>query len=148
MPGGGDAETQLDLLAARQAITDKLHQYCYAVDGLDAPLGHDVWNPDGTADYGDFFVGSGHELIDRLVEQHSRFRGTSHQVTNVRIDVDLAADRATSEAYVTACNRHGELDILIRARYQDTWSRRNGVWRIDTRLVVSDLLNVVPVRTL
>jgi hypothetical protein len=133
-------------LIAKQAITEVLHRYCYAMDRNDAELGYSVWHPDGTAHYEGMFEGTGREFVDFGQGGHREaFDGTSHQVTNIMIDLD-GDDRATSETYVTAaCRIKGtELVYLIRGRYQDMWSRRAGEWRLDARHFETDLWQVVP----
>jgi hypothetical protein len=138
-----DRDVLLATLHAKQSITEVLHRYCYAMDRIDNELGYQVWHPDGTADYEGVFHGTGRGFVDWVLGQHRTFGGTSHQVTNIQIDV--VGDDATSEAYVTACNRMGDQDWVIRARYIDTWSCRAGEWRIDARRCVQDLIHVAQV---
>jgi hypothetical protein len=137
----------LDVLLAKQAITEVLHQYCYAMDANDRELGYDVWHSDGTAVYEGMFEGLGRDFVDFGQGGHeAAFQGTSHQLTNVLVDVDLEAGRATSRSCVTAaCRMAGaELLYVIRGRYEDAWSRRGGRWRIDARRFSTDLWHVVP----
>ena len=47
----GRTQLSAAALSDRLAITDRLHQYCHAMDRIDYELGYDVWHPDGTADY-------------------------------------------------------------------------------------------------
>jgi hypothetical protein len=132
-----------EILADKQAITEVLYQYCYAMDRIDRQLGYDVWHADGLARYEGIFEGTGREFVDWVLDRHRTFGGTSHQVTNIMIDLD--GDRASSEAYVTTCNRVGDKDIVSRGRYLDTWSRRDGRWRIDVRRFETDVTQVIPV---
>jgi hypothetical protein len=62
------------------------------------------------------------------------------------VSIQLDGDRATSESYVTAANRIKGADLVyvIRGRYRDRWSRRDGEWRIDARHFVTDLWQVMP----
>jgi SnoaL-like domain len=54
-------------------------------------------------------------------------------------------DRATSECYVHACIRVDEAtDIVVRGRYLDCWSCRDGEWRIDECRYENDLTQVIP----
>jgi hypothetical protein len=132
-------------LAAKQAITEVLYRYCKAMDLNDLELGASVWHPDGTAHYEGMFEGTGRDFVAFGQAGHrSAFNGTSHQVTNVMIDLDLDGDRATSESYVTAANRILGTDrvYVIRGRYQDRWSQRDGHWGIDHRHFVTDMWQV------
>jgi hypothetical protein len=135
----------LQTLLDKQTITEVLHRYCFAMDQNDRELGKSVWHPDGTAHYVDMFEGTGHDFVEFGQGGHeAAFNGTSHQVTNIMIDVD--GDRASSETYVTAACRIKDTEnvYLIRGRYLDTWSRRDGEWRIDARRFETDLWQVVP----
>ncbi len=134
----------LETLIAKQAITEVLHRYCFAVDRMDPELGAQIWHPDGLAHYGpDIFEGTGAGFIEWVYESHSHCDATSHQVTNIMIEVE--GDAATSETYVTACLRMGSTDIVARGRYRDTWSCRNDSWRIDVRRYETDVMQFLPV---
>jgi hypothetical protein len=139
----GFALSDLKLLRAtadRQAITDVIYRYCRAVDRIDPELGYSIWNEDAIADYGSIYQGSGRGVIDLICAQHQHLLCHSHQVSNILIELD--GDAASSEAYVTANLRMqaGEQlkQISIWARYVDQWSRRNGRWGIDRRVVIRD----------
>ena len=141
-----DLRAVVEELAAKQAITEVLYQYCKAMDLNDAEMGYSVWHPDGTAHYVDMFEGTGRDFVDFGQGGHrAAFDGTSHQVTNVRIEVD-GDDHASSESYVTAACRILGADqvYVIRGRYLDTWSRRAGDWRIDHRRFETDMYQVLP----
>jgi hypothetical protein len=133
----------LETLIARQEITDVLHRYCYAMDRIDPDLGAEIWHADGMAHYGaSIFEGTAKDYLEQVFAQHRQTDGTSHQLTNITIALD--GDRATSESYVHACIRTQGNDIVVRGRYKDTWSRRNGKWRIDVRRYENDLTEVIP----
>jgi len=135
----------LRVVLAKQAITERLYQYCVAMDRCDRELGYAVWHPDGTAHYDDMFEGSGRDFVDFGQSSHETvFAGTSHQITNVSIQVD--GDHARSLSYVTAVLAIAgtELHYTILGRYQDDWSCRDGEWRIDARRFDTDLWHVLP----
>jgi hypothetical protein len=136
------AERRIEELIAKQEITEVIYAYCRAVDRLDLGLASTVWHSHGTATYEGAFDGMGAEFVAGMKKTHEeRFVSHSHQVSNILIELD--GDRAASESYVTAALRtkpeeeHGER--LVRGRYIDTWSRRNGRWAIDHRLFVFDM---------
>lgn len=63
-------------------------------------------------------------------------------MTNILVEVD--GDEAHSESYVTVAlgfaHHDGDtIDTVARARYFDTWSRRDGRWAIDHRRLVIDM---------
>lgn len=136
-----DSET-VRALADRQAITDLIYRYCRAVDRIDVELGYSIWHEGATADYGaELYQGDGRGLIDYICGHHRRALAHAHQVSNIIIDLD--GDRAGSEAYVVADLRAGQGDRVRHSttwgRYIDSWSRRDGRWGLDKRVVVRDL---------
>ena len=131
----------LEVLVSKQEITEALHRYCHGLDRFDRDKA-DIWHADGTADYGEIFQGTGAGFLDWVWPVHETFQRTSHQVTNILIDVD--GDRATSETYVTVCLRGDDVDLVNRGRYSDTWSRRNGRWGVDARTYTDDIAQVAP----
>ena len=133
---------ELDVLLAKQEITEVLYGYCRALDRFDRALADTVWHDGGTADYEGIFQGTGEGFLDWVWPVHEGCERTSHQVTNILIDVD--GDRATSETYVTACLRTKAADIVGRGRYLDTWSKRDGRWAIDHRRYVDDIQQIQP----
>lgn len=129
----------------RQAITDLLYRYCRAMDRIDADLGYTIWHEDGEADYGEaIYRGSGRGFIDWVCDAHRATIARSHQISNLLIALD--GDKAASEAYVTAALRtkDGEriVQMTVRGRYVDRWSRRDGRWGIDKRVYVHDFDDV------
>jgi ketosteroid isomerase-like protein len=138
-------------LADKQAITEQIYRYCRAVDRIDLPLGHSIWHDDAYADYGaDIYQGPGKDVIDTILRHHASLISHSHNVTNVLID--LAGDRAGSEAYVCATmrrERDGQLlQLWVWGRYLDAWERRDGRWGIVHRTVVFDHDEIRPVTPL
>ena len=133
----------LETLVAKQAITEVLHRYCYAMDRIDPEFGAQIRHADGMAHYGpSIFEGSAEDYLKQVFEQHAKTDATSHQPTNVVIHLD--GDRATSESYVTVCVCAAGQDVLVRGRYLDTWSCCAGVWRIDDRHYENYVTQVMP----
>jgi hypothetical protein len=134
----------------RLAIMDKIYRYCRSVDRLDVPVGHTVFHPDSTADFGVSYKGTGRGWIDFICEEHRKFIHHSHQVTNIIIE--LNGDRAGSESYVHATLRRQDGEAVIMhefwARYVDTWSQRDGDWAIDSRICVVDYGSMRPVEVI
>ena len=134
-------------LAAKQAITEVLHQYCRALDRMDRDLALACWHPGGTDDHAPLYSGSAEGFIDWLWPVHAAMVLTRHVVTNTIIHVD--GDRAGSECYVTVTlrlERDGTLiDILGGGRYIDTLERIDGAWAIQHRQYISEWNRVEPV---
>jgi hypothetical protein len=130
-------------LAAKGAITEALYRYCVAVDRMDEATWWQVWHRDARAHYEEIFDGAAADLMAWIFETHRSCEATSHQLSNVLIEV--AGQTASSESYVTACIRAGGSDVVARGRYLDSWSNRDGGWRIDERRYRNDILQVLPV---
>ena len=133
---------QLHVLLAKQEIRDALSRYCRAMDRRDEPLAAATWHPEGTADYGDTFCGTGAGFAAWVTEIHLGFNRHSHQISNVLTQVD--GDHAVSEAYVTVALWSSPGDdgavtqVTSRGRYLDRWSRRDGRWAVDERHYIED----------
>jgi hypothetical protein len=143
----GPGRTSIEELLARDAVREQLHAYCRAMDRVDHALGYSVWHEDGLADYGEIFNGSGREFVDWVCRSHQRLYAHSHQIATTGIVV--AGERAASEAYVTAALRWrddaGHWESVVRGRYLDRWSCRDGRWAIDVRRYVHDFDDVHPI---
>jgi hypothetical protein len=133
----------LETLVAKQAIAEVLFRYCQAVDRIDPAIWQTVWHDGAVAHYEGMFDGPASELMDWIFEAHRGSEATSHQVTNTVVAVD--GDRGASTSYVTACIRSGANDIVVRGRYLDQLSVRDGEWRIDERRFESDVMQLIPV---
>lgn len=148
MPGDAEIQRLLD----KNAIREALFKYCRSVDRLDIPLGHSVFHEDSYADYGaDVYQGPGRGCIDAIVKTHDNLTTHSHQISNILIALD--GDRAGSEAYMTGTmwmRRDGkDFQIFVRARYLDTWEKRDGIWAITRRELAYDhdeVREVTPMR--
>jgi hypothetical protein len=135
------SEAEIQELLDKNAIREALFKYCRSVDRLDVPLGHSVFHEDSYADYGaDVYQGPGRGCIDAIVKSHDHLTTHSHQISNVLIALD--GDRAGSEAYMTGTmwmRREGkDFQIFVRARYLDTWEKREGRWAITRRELAYD----------
>ncbi len=142
------AMSEVDVLVAKQAITEVLYRYCRGLDRMDREVALSVFHDGATADYGPLFAGTGVEFVDWVWTAHQGLDNHSHQITNVLIDVN--GDRAVSEAYVTVALRtkpdDGNIvDIVDRGRYLDRWARLDGRWAIEERRFVEDFQAIYPV---
>ncbi len=128
-------------LYAKNQIREQLYTYARAVDRIDRDLAKSVFAEHANAKYGFFFDDDAWECMDWICDCHEGYCYTSHQVTNILIKLD--GDKASSEAYVTACVCQGtdeDLDPSIaRCRYLDKWERRGDKWLIVDRVVAGDI---------
>jgi hypothetical protein len=156
-------------IQARQAITHGIYAYCRAIDRMDRQLLSTVFHPTAIAHYPNF-TGTPSELADWLWTGHRARDMHSHQVTNIIVEFDDNLASAVSEAYVTAVLWRGdkgtELEQMIvpghqmtattwagtrwdnACRYLDRWSVMDGLWAIDERRVVADIMTITRTRGL
>ena len=131
-------DEQIELLLAERAIGRVLTNYSRGVDRYDFELVRSCYWPEGTDDHGSF-VGTVDDFITFVRGALDRFERTMHFLGNVLIEVDLAADIARAETYCIALHRYtdGEgrpTDMWAGLRYVDRFERRDGEWRIRTRI--------------
>ena len=135
-------------LLARQQISDRIQDYCRAVDRGDRDLLHDVFWPGATVDHPPF-AGSAEAFCDAALEFIALVDVSMHTVSNIRIE--LQGDIAYTEAYFTGYHRFPAglsargliADVLVphhrddRAedhfvggRYIKWFERRDDAWRV------------------
>jgi hypothetical protein len=145
------SEDTIEVLLVKQALREVLQNYTRSIDRLDRELMETVWWPDATVEYEGAIKGSPKEIIDDFMRSHRGYATHHHQLGNMKVVVD--GDRAASETYVTAVLRSfpdqdgRTVDMVIRGRYLDKWSRRDGVWAIDDRYYISDVYSEYEVLT-
>jgi hypothetical protein len=133
-------------LLDKQEIYETLARYCRGVDRGDEQEIRGVFHRDSIVDDG-AFKGNGWENATRLAAAAGDSKAMTHNLTNVLVTV--SGDSASSEACVIA-HRIFEQDgqPLCReffGRYLDSWTRRDGTWRISERVVVHDWSDTRPV---
>ena len=140
----------LAVLTAKQDIRDALARYCRAMDRRDEPLAAALWHPDGTADYGEIFRGTGAGFAAWVTETHGGFDRHSHQISNVLAELSPDASEAVSEAYVTVVlwappDPDGVVtQVTSRGRYLDRWVRPDGRWVVIARQYIEDFTTIQP----
>jgi hypothetical protein len=138
-------DNEIRNLFMKQAITEQIYNYCRSMDRCDHELGYSVWHPDGTADYGLVYQGSGRGFVDAALRQHECLQTHCHSVSNILIKI--GGDKAASESYCLCTHRHkkrdGIFDAILNARYIDTWSYREDHWRIDHRVCSIDFYRTI-----
>jgi hypothetical protein len=138
-------DPEVQALLDRQAIRDVVLRYCRGIDRLDLELVRACYHPDATDDHGTF-RGTRDEYVAWVGTVLRRFSGTMHLVGNQL--VELAGDVARSETYGVAYH-HGDppddhrCNFTTGFRYVDRFERRDGEWRIATRVAVREWTHTV-----
>lgn len=134
------ATPDLATLAAKQAITENMLNYCRAMDRMDRDLALSCWHPGGTDEHTPLFSGSGEAFVEWVWKIHEPMLLTRHVLTNILIEV--AGDEAWSESYWTVLlriDRDGEIvDLWSGGRYVDHHRAIDGRWGFVHRRSVHD----------
>jgi len=136
------AAQKLQDVGSRIAILDALSLYCRGIDRLDERLLAAAYWPDAAEDHG-IFKGSARDFAPWIVRfLHENYVATQHVLGQSYIEV--RGDRAGGETYVSSlhhCRKgNGRIFEAVNGRYVDRFERRDGVWKISSRLVVLDFL--------
>jgi hypothetical protein len=140
-----ELKKQVQALCDKESIREKLMVYGRICDRCDIELAKEVFAEDSICEYGPYFEGTGYELCQWLIDAHGMFSATTHQMTNMLINLD--GDRASSEtSHVGVVYNDSNSDnveaSLSFSRYLDKWERRDGDWLIVSRKVLSDIAYV------
>jgi hypothetical protein len=126
----------------RVAIEDVLSVYCRGIDRLDEALVAAAYWPDAREDHG-IFKGSAKEFAPWIVKfLDDTYRSTVHRLGQSYLQV--AGQRATAETYFSSLHHlrieeSGNFEA-VDGRYIDEFQRRDGIWRISSRVVVLDFI--------
>jgi hypothetical protein len=124
-------------LIDRQAIIDCIIKTTRGRDRDDEELFRDAYHPDAVEDHGGY-IGGLDGLCGYLDVAMSYFSGYQRYVGNMDIDID--GDEAHVESYylITLRMENSTTLMMSGGRYLDRLEKRDGEWRIATRVVVGE----------
>ena len=134
-------------LLDQKEIEDVIYAYCRGIDRRDLECVRGCYHPDATDDHGSFSGGIDEYLVwvDRLLARYSM---TMHFIGNVRIEFGSKEDVAAAESYGVALHRSDDakahLNLATGYRTLDRFERREGAWKIASRVAVSEWSLQVP----
>lgn len=131
-------DSAIDQLLDRQAIRDCLTTYSRGVDRLDVELIRSAFWPDAHDAHG-ITNGSVEEFLAAWLPGQSGREACQHLLGNhlVRFDGASSADTETYMSVAIKSRNNGALE-LMGGRYLDRFEKRDGEWRIVTRLALLD----------
>jgi len=138
---GADSEHHLAdavrQLLDRQAIADCIARYARGVDRADDELVLSAYHVDAVEDHGPT-CGSPREFLEWYHAQQPPRCATLHCLANQTIE--LRGDAADAETYFVSLVRYGggAEAALVFGRYVDQLERRDGEWRIASRILVRE----------
>lgn len=133
-------ERELAALKDREAIREVIYKYCRAADRADTELLKSCYWPDGVDDHG-FYGGNAMAFADYVTPLLRSTLATTHAISNPIIEIK--GDTASAESQVDVLHRvMTEAGQMVyewaQCRYLDGFEKRQGEWRIKTRVVVAD----------
>ena len=162
----------LQMTIDRVQIQNVLARYCRGIDRLDREILREVYHPDANDDHG-VFNGNAYEFIDMVLPLLKEITsGGSHMLFQSQIDVE--GSRAAAETYFLAYQRmrggrakiedyfgptyadaatkagtiNEDHEYVAGGRYVDQLTRRNGEWRIQSRIVMNEWGQCGPLRNI
>jgi len=117
--------------------------YCHAVDRGDMQLLRSLYHDDAVDEHGEMFTGTADAYVAWLPKALAGVDAVRHEITNMLFVVD--GDAAQGQLVNTAYHRTGDREVIIGGRYLDRYERRDGVWRILHRSLVTDTFEQRPV---
>lgn len=136
----GNRDSKLEALLARQEIHDVLVRYCAGIDRGDLKLILSAFHEDARDNHTGVEESAVERFTRTVVEAASMSMWTSHNLSNILIEVDGSS--ASAQSCFTAWHRFDiqkvTYDWIIAGRYLDRFECRNGEWRISHRTVLYD----------
>lgn len=136
---------RVDELSSKEAIRECIYRVDRGVDRIDVELLRTAFHADAQVQWLSPAPVPVSEWLGIFPEIQTKTRRAQHLIGNVLID--LNGDTANVEAYELA--RHltnmGEewKDLVYSARYLDTFTRRDGEWKIQSRLKIMDWVRII-----
>jgi hypothetical protein len=155
-----DPKSEAQQAADAHQIQSLIYKYCRALDRCDGDLLKSIYWPDAIHNH-TVFNGNAYDFADYAIPAMKKyFLKTLHCISNILIE--FRGDVATSECYCTAYHRISNdaqivkevfgddyfrkvektnadsHDFIYLGRYVDRFERRQGAWRIASRLVVQE----------
>ena len=129
-----------------------LYRYCRGVDRIDMDLVRSCYHPDAVDDHG-AFKGDVDAFIAWISRLLARYGVTTHMLSQVLVEHHPTRDDVVrTETYGIAEHQTPgggpELNLTIAFRYLDRFERRDGTWRIASRVCTTEWVRANPVETI
>jgi hypothetical protein len=156
------SDPDLQRLLDREACAAVMATYCRAIDTRDEALLRSVFHPGSLHRHGfegpssdpsrPTAPGKPGDFVAFALEFLATHRSSHHQLGNVEVEIGDDGVTAQTHAYFTAHHRRrakgdpqagadareGEMDFWVGGRYMDRMEKRNGEWRIVSRVGTTD----------
>lgn len=140
-------EDDVRWLKDRQEIVDLLHHMCYLIDTFQIDrLVDEVYAPDGSDDHGGGPVVGREALHAWYTDSTRNVAAIAHNLSNVVVELDGDEARVRSNVvtwtWVMSNNHLGPMrpaDYGLSVSYEDKLTRYPAGWRVDARVLVSNV---------
>lgn len=134
-------DPEVQALLDKQAIAEVIARYARTLDWLDDAGQASCYWPDAAIDYG-FFKGSAADFLPVVMAIERRSTRRSHMLSGLIVKL-TSATTASAECYGLFAGANEAADgtlagRLIGGRYLDEFEKRDGEWRISSRLYLLD----------
>lgn len=133
-------DPEIQQLLDKQACTEVIYRVARAIDRCDAEALAACFHPDATDDHG-IFKGTAADFVTFVMPMLAGMIRTQHSICNIIIEVQ--GNEARAESYFIAqhtlpTDTGAQTEMFAAGRYLDTFSLRNGTWRLQHRHAVYD----------
>ncbi|MBW2267781.1 MAG: nuclear transport factor 2 family protein [Deltaproteobacteria bacterium] len=120
-------------------IRDVVLRYCRGIDRMDRELVRSCYHADATDEHGSF-SGNVDEFLAWVWPLLERYTQTMHFVGNLLVEVseDVAAAETYGMAFHRSEDERPQLNLITGFRYLDRFERREDMWRIASRVAVTE----------
>ena len=160
------SDVHLQALLDKQACAEVMMTYCRAIDHRDEQLLRSVFHHDSMHRHGfqgrssdaskPYQKGNPVDFVGYALDVLATFTHTHHQLGNIFIEPEADGVTAFTEAYFTAFHRmrangdplaaanayDTQMDYWVGGRYMDRMQKRNGIWKIASRIGMTDWTRV------
>jgi hypothetical protein len=126
------------------ALHKLVHAYCRAVDRGDIAALRELYHHDALDAHGAFSTGSVETFFEQLVASRPYLRAMAHNITtlNFAIEGNSAEGEIYNIAVHTLAAKGRDVDLVIGGRYLDKYEKRDNVWKLLERTIVTDWARV------
>lgn len=126
------------------ALRKLVHAYCRAVDRGDIAALQQLYHHDAVDAHGAFSTGSVEKFFEQLAASRPYIKAMAHNITTVNFAIEGTA--AEGEIYNIAVHtlaaKGRDIDLVIGGRYLDKYEKRDDIWKLLERTIVTDWARV------
>jgi len=131
-------DAALQALLDKNAIYECMLRYTRGLDRLDLDLFRSAYWPDALTCHGTV-NGTPDEFLDWWMPFQPTREAGQHSISNIRIELDGDSAADTESYFLASIKNDGSNEVeFLGGRYVDRFEKREGEWRIKTRVLIFD----------